>query len=114
MKRLLAAALLGCVAFGADALAQAEIARATMPAPPQPGVIALQVAGCDPASEVWHPDGGKPAVRNVTCPTLLPFLPKAASRVLEVGCAGGAFSHAMKQRFNARASSGCSPRPATN
>lgn len=32
---------------------------------------------------------------------MMPFLPKAASRVLEVGCAGGAFGHAMKQPFRA-------------
>lgn len=32
---------------------------------------------------------------------VMPSLPKAASRVLEVGCAGGAFGHAMKQQFRA-------------
>lgn len=32
---------------------------------------------------------------------MMPFLPKAASRVLEGGCAGGAFGQAMKQQFRA-------------
>lgn len=92
MKRLLSAALLGCAAFAATAHAQMEIARTTMPAPPQPGVIALPVAGCDPASEVWHPDAGKPAVRNVTCPTLLPFLPKSgATGAAVIVAPGGGF-----------------------
>lgn len=92
MKRVLAAALLGWPALGATAHAQMEIARTTMPAPPQPGVIALPVPGCDPASEVWHPDAGKPAVRNVTCPTLQPFLPTSgATGAAVIVAPGGGF-----------------------
>lgn len=90
----LAAVLLGygTLVHGGPAAAQAEIARTTMPAPVHPNVTALPVSSCNPTSEVWHPDAGLAAVRNVTCPTVQAFLPaKGATSAAVIVAPGGGF-----------------------
>ncbi|HQS68054.1 MAG: esterase [Novosphingobium sp. 28-62-57] len=94
LRLRLIAVLLSCgmVAKGGTAAAQADIARTTMPAPVQPNVIDLPVTGCNSRSEIWHPDAGLAAVRNVTCPTLRAFLPKqGATGAAVIVAPGGAF-----------------------
>jgi len=63
----------------------------TIAVPAQPGVIALPEA-TDPDREVWHLDSGHIAVRNVTRPTLLPFLPMGqTSGTAVIVAPGGGF-----------------------
>lgn len=80
MKRALRLLLAGCALtmVAPSAMAQAgmpDMARETVPAPAQPGAIALPTTSPVPDREIWHLDGGRLAVRNVTRPTLTPFLP---------------------------------------
>ena len=54
------------------------VRRETIPAPAQPGTVPLPTGkGAD--REVWHLDNGQMSVRNVTHPTLTPFLPVGSS-----------------------------------
>ncbi|NBC35946.1 alpha/beta hydrolase fold domain-containing protein [Novosphingobium sp. FSY-8] len=68
----MAVGLAGVVAPAAHAQGPAP-SREALPAPAQPGAIALLPTA--PDREVWHLDNGNIAVRNVTRPTLTPFLP---------------------------------------
>jgi len=64
----------------------------TIPAPTQPGVIALAVVTGTADREIWHLDNGLVAVRNVTMPTLRPFRPVGhASRAAMIIAPGVAF-----------------------
>ncbi len=91
------AGLLGLLA--SPAFAQAEIARTTIARPPQAGAVDLAAEGCDQRSETWFPDTGLPSVRNVTCPTLLPFLPagKASGTAIIVAPGGGFMGLAIEK-----------------
>jgi acetyl esterase/lipase len=64
-----------------------------MPAPVESGAIPLPSAEGSSASEVWNKFGGLAAVRNVTQPTLTPFLPEPAKATgaAVVVAPGGAF-----------------------
>ncbi|BEV01812.1 alpha/beta hydrolase [Novosphingobium olei] len=79
MRQLSLLLLAGCaLGLSAPAAAQAgmpDVARETVPAPAQPGALALPTATPGPDREIWHTDAGQLAVRNVTRPTLTPFLP---------------------------------------
>lgn len=68
----LSLALIAQPASGQDGPAPS---RETIATPNQPGAIALPVPASTPQREVWHLEGGKVAVRNVTRPTLTPILP---------------------------------------
>lgn len=69
-----------------------QLSRTTMPAPAQPGAVALPVATGTPEREIWHLDAGLASVRNVTRPTLTPFLPRSAATGAAVIVApGGGF-----------------------
>lgn len=76
MRRALRRALAAfALLVAAPAAAQPMVSNETVPTPPQPGAIALPVATSGADKEVWHRDGTQLAVRNVTHPTLTPFLP---------------------------------------
>jgi acetyl esterase/lipase len=66
----------------------------TLPTPAQKGGIPL-ISGCiSTASEIWETRGGRDiAIRNVTCPTLTPYLPKkgTGNGVAVIVAPGGAF-----------------------
>jgi acetyl esterase/lipase len=95
MRALIATALLiGGMTTGT--MAQQPPPRMTiepMQAPAEPGAIPLPTAAGSPGSEVWNKFGGLTAVRNVTRPTLTPFLPKPdkATGAAMIVAPGGAF-----------------------
>lgn len=69
---LTVAALAG---FAASAAAQPLPGRTAIATPVQPGAVELPVAAGTPQREVWFLDDGRKDVRNVSRPTLTPFLP---------------------------------------
>ena len=93
---MIRAALFSAAAF----LSAASPALAQMPgpsletiaAPVLPGTVALPDTAKAPDREVWHYDNGLSAVRNVTRPTLTPFLPKSgATGAAVIVAPGGGF-----------------------
>jgi acetyl esterase/lipase len=64
-----------------------------VPTPDQPGAIALSPAGAAPRDEQWETFHGETHVRNVTAPTLTPFLPDPAKATgaAVIVVPGGAF-----------------------
>lgn len=92
MRRALALAPLALTLVLAPA-AHAQMpgpSRETIPAPAQAGAITLNADA--PDREVWHRDNGLIAVRNVTRPTITPFLPKGKGTGVAVIIApGGGF-----------------------
>lgn len=91
IRTVLAVLLLG-VAAPVGAAQLPEMSRETIPAPAQPGAIALPFAPGVPDREVWHMDGDLRAVRNVTRATLTPFLPThGATGAAVIVAPGGGF-----------------------
>jgi acetyl esterase/lipase len=97
-RRAVAAAVLAAALSGAPALAQAPAAQAApplispLPTLAQPDAIALSPAGTAPGGEQWEMFHGERIVRNVTAPTLTPFLPdpaKATGAAVIVAPGGG-------------------------
>lgn len=80
MKRVIGALALACLAAPAVAEAPA-LSLKRIPADPEPNAIPLY-QGAAPGfenanqAEVWNDMGGEKWVRNITRPTLTPFLPK--------------------------------------
>src|SRR5688572_442754 len=79
VTRGLAVALLAAlpVPAAAQPAQMPVIKRIAAPAQP-PGAIPLRVAGGSPTTEIWNEFAGGTVVRNVTQPTLTPFLPDPA------------------------------------
>ena len=87
-----------CLAVAPVAHAQVPgPSRETMAAPAQPGVVQLMVNA--PDQEIWHLDNGLAAVRNVTRPTLMPFLPtgKASGAAVIIAPGGGFLGLAIEK-----------------
>src|SRR5262245_24719681 len=93
MRNSLAAALSLAVLAPAFAQAQGLPTARRIVAPPERGAIPLPGATGSAAGELWDDMGGMTAVRNVTQPTLTPFLPEAgkATGAAVVVAPGGAF-----------------------
>jgi acetyl esterase/lipase len=89
----MAAAGLALLLAGAHGAQAAGPTVTTLPTPDQPGAIALSPAGTAPGAEQWEVIfQGQRQVRNVTAPTLTPFLPdpaKATGAAVIVAPGGG-------------------------
>lgn len=92
MTRAVLAAMLLAAAAPLAAAQGPEVSRETIPAPAQPGAVPLPFAAGAPDGEIWHMDGSLRAVRNVTRPTLTPFLPThGATGAAVIVAPGGGF-----------------------
>ncbi|WP_225206080.1 alpha/beta hydrolase [Novosphingobium huizhouense] len=91
--RLILATLLAATAYASIPVnAQPVVSRDTIPAPVQPGAIDLDTGAKAADREIWHLDGTRVSVRNVTRPTLVPFSPVGpASKAAVVIAPGGGF-----------------------
>lgn len=71
------------------------LGREVLPAPAQPGAVALWPDAAATDTEIWHLSSGQMAVRNTTRPTLQPVLPAQAAgpggRAAVIVAPGGAF-----------------------
>lgn len=107
---LLAAMLAVC----ASSFAQQEPPKTQIEAPPEPNAIPLNTGGVEgqTAKETWYKQWGNPFVRNVSRPTLTPFLPApdkangaaviiapgGAFRILSMGDEGWEVAQALNER----------------